>query len=164
MELVEGETLDQLLQRSGAMAPVDALAVAIQVADALDAAHGRGIMHRDIKPSNIKRTPGGTVKVLDFGLARPAPAREDAAQFATTTATRAGVLLGTPPYMSPEQVHGRPADHRSDLWALGCVLYELLTGVRAFRGETITGTLAAILERDPDWSILPADTPRSAAG
>src|SRR5690606_30538796 len=84
---------------------------------------------------------------------------EEAAQLATQTVTHAGILLGTPPYMSPEQVHGRPADHRSDLWALGCVLFELLAGVRPFRGETITGTLAAILERDPDWTTLPAGTP-----
>lgn len=157
LELVEGETLDERLRDVGAMPAVDALAIAIQVADALDAAHARGITHRDIKPSNIKVTPAGTVKMLDFGLAKstvPVGAAD-----ATQSATHAGLLLGTPPYMSPEQVRGGGADHRSDLWALGCVLFELLSGARAFSGETITGTLAAILGRDPDWTALPASTP-----
>jgi hypothetical protein len=162
LELVEGETLADRLQRAGAMPADEALAIGVQVADALEAAHARGITHRDIKPANIKVTPRGTVKVLDFGLAKQSwtTAADDEAVLVTRTETRAGVLLGTPPYMSPEQVHGRPADHRSDIWAFGCVLYELLTGIRAFRGETVSGTLAAILEREPDWNALPADTPR----
>ena len=161
LELVEGDTLDARLQRESALPEIEALAIAIQVAGALEAAHARGITHRDVKPSNIKLTPNGTVKVLDFGLAKSSPTQDGAAQLSTRTVTHAGLLLGTPPYMSPEQVHGKAADHRSDLWALGCVLYELLAGVRAFRGETITGTLAAILEREPDWSALPAGTPAS---
>lgn len=161
LELVEGDTLDARLQHSGAMPAIDALAIVIQAAGALEAAHARGITHRDIKPSNVKLTPDGTVKVLDFGLAKPSHARDEAAQLAARTITQAGVLVGTPPYMSPEQVHGRAADHRSDLWAIGCVLYELLTGVRAFPGATVTGTLAAILEREPDWTALPAGTPAS---
>jgi formylglycine-generating enzyme required for sulfatase activity/tRNA A-37 threonylcarbamoyl transferase component Bud32 len=163
LELVEGETLDVRLQRKSALPLIEALTIGMQVADALGAAHARGITHRDIKPSNIKLTPNDVVKVLDFGLAKsdPAAAGQDAAQFSTRSATGMGVLLGTPPYISPEQVHGRPADHRSDLWALGCVLYELLTGTRAFRGETTTGTLAAIVERDPNWAALPAGTPQA---
>jgi serine/threonine protein kinase len=141
------------------MSPSDALGITVQVADALDAAHARGIMHRDIKPSNIKITPAGTITVLDFGLAKSTAPRDHEGQLTTRTATHAGLLLGPPPCMSPEQVHGQPADHRSDPWALGCVLFELLSGVRPFRGETLTGTLAAILERDPDWTLLPARTP-----
>jgi eukaryotic-like serine/threonine-protein kinase len=159
LELVDGDTLDARLRKDGPFSAVDALAIAMQTADALEAAHARGIIHRDIKPSNITLTPTGTVKVLDFGLAKSSPTAAQAPQLATRTATHAGLLLGTPPYMSPEQVHGQPADPRSDLWALGCVLYELLTGVRAFRGETVSGTIAAILERDPDWTKLPAGTP-----
>jgi hypothetical protein len=161
LELVEGDTLDVRLQRTGALPLIEALTIGVQLADALHAAHARGITHRDIKPSNIKLTPNNTVKLLDFGLAKsnPAAADQDAVQLSTRTVTGAGVWLGTPPYMSPEQVHGRPADHRSDLWALGCVLFELLTATRAFRGETVAGTLTAILERDPDWAALPPATP-----
>jgi formylglycine-generating enzyme required for sulfatase activity len=160
LELVEGDTLDARLQRTGAFSTIEALTIGAQVAAALAAAHERGITHRDIKPANIKLTPNSTVKVLDFGLAKSmAPAADDALQLSTRSVTGLGTLLGTPPYMSPEQVHGKPADHRSDLWALGCTLYELLTGERAFRGETMAGTLAAILERDPDWTALPAGTP-----
>src|SRR5574338_1397917 len=161
LELVEGDTLDVRLQQQGPLPAIEALTIAMQIAGALDAAHARGITHRDIKPSNVKLTPNGTVKVLDFGLAKSSQAGAGDDTVTATTLTQAGVLLGTPAYMSPEQVHGRPADHRSDLWSLGCVLYELLTGVRAFRSETVTGTIAAILERHPDWTALPADTPAS---
>lgn len=163
LELIEGETLAARLQRTGPLVVDEALAISVQVADALDAAHTRGIIHPDIKPSNITVTPNGLVKVLDFGLAKSSWARagEGAPLHSTRTETQAGVLLGTPPYMSPEQVHVKPADQRSDIWAFGCVLYELLAGVRAFRGETVAGTLAAILEREPDWTMLPARTPPS---
>jgi formylglycine-generating enzyme required for sulfatase activity len=161
LELVEGETLAERLARSGPLPTVDALAIASGVADALEAAHARGITHRDIKPANIKITPQGTVKILDFGLAREsrAAARERVHLMSTRSDTAAGLLLGTPPYMSPEQVRGGPVDHRSDIWAFGCVLFELLTGTRPFGGETISGTLAAILEREPDWNALPPATP-----
>ncbi|HUH01852.1 MAG TPA: serine/threonine-protein kinase, partial [Kofleriaceae bacterium] len=161
LELVEGETLADRIRRAGAVPVGEAVTICAQVAEALEAAHTRGITHRDIKPANIKVTPRGIVKVLDFGLAKSSWARagEEAPVLSTRTETQAGVLLGTPPYMSPEQVHGKAADHRSDVWAVGCLLYELLTGVRAFRGETVSGTLAAILERDPDWTALPAATP-----
>ncbi|MEX1129390.1 MAG: protein kinase [Vicinamibacterales bacterium] len=161
LELVEGMTLAACVERNGRLPLVESLRIAVQVADALEAAHAQGIIHRDIKPANIKVTSGGLVKVLDFGLARSAWVRavDDTPLHATGGGTEAGVLLGTPPYMSPEQVHGRPADHRSDLWACGCVLYELLTGARAFRGASLKATLAAILDRDPDWHTLPAGTP-----
>jgi hypothetical protein len=161
LELVEGETLAARLARGGALAVLDALTIAVQVAEALEAAHARGIVHRDIKPANIKLTPGGTVKVLDFGLAKASwtKAADEGLMLSTRTGTQAGMLLGTPPYMSPEAVRGKPADHRSDIWAVGCVLYELLTGARPFRGGTVAETLAAILEREPDWTALPAGTP-----
>ncbi len=164
LELVEGETLAERLA-SGPLSPAEALDVARQIAAALQAAHERGIVHRDLKPANVKLTPGGQVKVLDFGLAkvleveRPAP---DLSHSPTITAgTAAGVILGTAAYMSPEQARGKPADKRADIWAYGAVLYEMLTGRRAFPGETVSDTLAAVLTKDPDWSALPASTPAS---
>ena len=173
LELVEGETLAERLtkgptlksQRSG-LPLVDALAIARQIADALDAAHERGIVHRDLKPANIVITPDGVVKVLDFGLAKaeigsPSLSGERALTHSPTAIapTLQGVLLGTAPYMSPEQARGKVVDKRTDIWAFGCVLYEMLTGRRAFPGETTTDVLAKIVEREPDWTALPGMTP-----
>jgi serine/threonine protein kinase len=163
LELVEGQTLAELIAR-GAVPIAEALAIARQIADALDAAHEKGIIHRDLKPANIKITPDGVVKVLDFGLAKAASGDEstpDLTQSPTVTVggTREGVILGTPAYMSPEQARGLTLDKRTDIWAFGCVLYELLTGRAPFLGLTVTDTLAAILERDPEWKALPITTP-----
>jgi len=168
MELVEGPTLaDRIAQGS---VPVDeVLRIARQIADALEAAHEQGIIHRDLKPANIKLRPDGIVKVLDFGLAKaiaPAAATSsNQSRSPTITSpalmTTAGMLLGTATYMSPEQAKGKQADRRSDIWAFGCVLYEMLTGSRAFDGGDITETIAAVVKDTPDWSRLPADTPPS---
>ena len=164
LELVEGETLADRLHR-GAIAIPDALAMARQIADALEAAHDKGIVHRDLKPSNIKITPDGVVKVLDFGLAKGGTevSGYDLTQSPTISIgnTHDGVILGTAPYMSPEQARGQAVDKRTDIWAFGCVLYELLTGRTAFAGATVSDTIATILQRDPDWAALPASTPRS---
>jgi serine/threonine-protein kinase len=168
MEFVPGEDLAQRLAR-GPLAVDEALDVALQVAEALDAAHERGVIHRDLKPANIKITPEGQVKLLDFGLAKafdanPAESAQDLANSATQTSaeTVAGVILGTAAYMSPEQARGRRVDRRTDVWAFGCVLYEMLTGTQAFKGETASDTLAAILTGEPDWEALPADLPPRA--
>ena len=168
LELVEGETLaDRLTRGAGPKAHglplTDSLAIARQIADALDAAHEKGIVHRDLKPGNIMVTAVGVVKVLDFGLAKssdttPAPDLTHSPTM-TVDGTERGVLLGTAPYMSPEQARGQAVDKRADIWAFGCVLYELLTGRKAFRGDTTSDTLAAILEREPDWTALPDATP-----
>jgi len=161
MELVAGETLAARLETRALPIP-DALAIARQIADALDAAHERGIVHRDLKPANIALTEQGAVKVLDFGLAK-AEGIDGAGdrrleESPTTLATSDGVLLGTARYMSPEQARGKAVDKRTDIWAFGCVLYEMLTGTRAFGGETISDSIAAILGREPDWTRLPAQT------
>ena len=163
LELVEGDTLDDRVRR-GPLPLSEALAIAQQIADALDAAHGSGIIHRDLKPSNIKITPDGVVKVLDFGLAKALAAEgsaPDLSKSPTMTAggTNVGVILGTAAYMSPEQARGKAVDKRTDIWAFGCVLYELLAGHPAFKGETFSDTIAAILEREPDWGALPPATP-----
>jgi eukaryotic-like serine/threonine-protein kinase len=162
MELVEGEDLSTRIAH-GPMPLDDTLPIARQIAAALGAAHEAGIIHRDLKPANIKVRRDGTIKVLDFGLAKGAVAdRQEGPQSPTVTSpalTQAGVILGTAAYMSPEQARGRPVDKRADIWAFGCVLYEMLTGRPAFEGDTVTDLLGAIVKSDPDWSALPADTP-----
>ena len=162
LELVEGETLADRIAR-GPVALGDALSIAKQITEALEAAHEKGIVHRDLKPANIKITPAGKVKVLDFGLAsvRYDAGAADVANSPTLMATGAGMILGTAAYMSPEQANGRHADRSSDLWAFGCVLYEMLTANRAFPGDTTTEILAGVLKADPDWRGLPADTPEA---
>ena len=161
LELIEGEGLDQKL--AGGPLPFDeALGTASQIAAGLEAAHGIGIIHRDLKPANVKIRPDGTVKVLDFGLARMIdPTGSDATNAATATSggTQSGVVLGTAPYMSPEQARGKPLDRRTDVFSFGCVLYECLTGRRAFRGQTISDTMAAVLTVEPDWTAPGADVP-----
>ncbi len=164
MELVEGQTLAQRIER-GALELEEAIDIATQVAAGLDAAHAKGIIHRDLKPANVMITEDGTVKVLDFGLAKAL--EDDAAESVddsnsptlSRAATQAGVLLGTAGYMSPEQARGKPVDKRTDIWALGVVLFEMLTGTRLFHGETMSDTLAAVLKTEPDWTALPAETP-----
>jgi serine/threonine protein kinase len=163
LELVGGETLAERISR-GAVPMDEALPLFTQIAEALEAAHEKGIIHRDLKPANIKVTPDGKVKVLDFGLAKARPGEEasqDISQSPTLTrqGTEMGVLLGTAPYMSPEQVRGKPVDKRADIWAFGCVVFEALTGKSAFLGETVSDTLAAVLKQEPDWGKLPPDTP-----
>jgi serine/threonine-protein kinase len=165
MELVDGEELAQRLAR-GPMPLDEALAVATQIAEALEAAHDAGIVHRDLKPANIKVRDDGAVKVLDFGLARAtdsdAPAGSASSPTFTSPAmTRHGVILGTAAYMSPEQAKGKRVDRRADLWAFGCVLFEMLTGKKAFAGDDIAETLTAIMRDEPDWGALPTDTPES---
>jgi serine/threonine protein kinase/Tol biopolymer transport system component len=162
MELVEGPTLTERLA-DGPIPVQEALTVARQIADALEAAHEKGVIHRDLKPANIKLRPDGTVKVLDFGIAKASESHKSidlpAGTTVTALETRAGLILGTPAYMSPEQARGQRVDKRTDIWAFGCVLYEMLTGRRAFAGETVSDTIACVLERDPDWSKLEAGPP-----
>jgi Tol biopolymer transport system component len=163
MELVDGVTLAERLRR-GPVPLAESLGIAGQLCNALKAAHTKQIIHRDLKPSNIKITPSGDVKVLDFGLAKIATSEGIAPHLAesptvTSDATRAGVILGTVAYMSPEQARGLSVDRRTDIWAFGCVLYEMLTGRQAFGAATTTDTLARVIERDPDWSLLPRLTP-----
>jgi Tol biopolymer transport system component len=159
MELVAGDLLSERLARQPLQIG-EVLGIATQIIEALEAAHGKGIIHRDLKPSNIKITPDGKVKVLDFGLAKPVIAAEDSSPL-TLGETGQGAILGTPAYMSPEQARGRPVDKRTDIWAFGCILFELLTRQPAFAGNTASDTIAGILERDPDWKSLPARTPSS---
>lgn len=159
LELIDGQTLAERVAR-GPLPIAEVVLVGTQIASALEAAHAQGIIHRDLKPANIKITPTGTVKVLDFGLARPA-ARHPSTDSVTAMVTVPGTVLGTPAYMSPEQVRGEDVDARTDVWAFGCVLYELLSGQRAFGGRTSSDCLAAVLERDPDWRAIPPSTPGS---
>jgi serine/threonine-protein kinase len=167
MELVDGESLDRRIARG--KLPIDeALDIARQMADALEAAHEHGIIHRDLKPANIAVTHDGRVKVLDFGLAKaiePVGSTIDVMNSPTITSpamlSGVGMILGTAAYMSPEQAKGRPADKRSDVWAFGCVCFEMLTGARPFAGDDVTETLAHVLRGEPDWTALPADLPQS---
>ena len=165
LELVEGDSLDARVRR-GPLALPEALAIAQQIADALDAAHTAGIVHRDLKPSNIKISRDGSVKVLDFGLAKAFDTEGSGPDLSTSTTLTAagtlpGVILGTAAYMSPEQARGQAVDKRTDIWAFGCVLFEMLTGAPTFARPTATDTLAAVVGVDPDWASLPADTPAS---
>ena len=163
-ELIEGETLQQRLLR-GPMPVREALRCAAGIASALEAAHAKGIIHRDLKPSNIKITAPGTIKVLDFGVAKLA--RDSGSEFSepeltlTLGGTKEGVLVGTVAYVSPEQAMGDRVDARSDIWAFGCLLYEMLTAKRAFPGVAVADTLGAVMRGEPDWTALPADTPQA---
>ena len=167
LELVDGQTLAERLRPHGhstrGLPLVEALSIARQIALALEAAHEKGIVHRDLKPANIKITSTGVVKVLDFGLAKvpgeASAARADAPTV-TTAGTQDGLVIGTVAYMSPEQARGKPVDKRTDTWAFGCVLYEMLTGRLAFAGDTLSDTLAAVIERNVDWGSLPAEHAR----
>jgi hypothetical protein len=159
MELVPGEDLSHRLAR-GPLGVEESVQVMEKVAEALEAAHGRGVVHRDLKPANVRLMPDGRVKVLDFGLAKSletdgSPEGGEGDQ----PLTKAGVVLGTAPYMSPEQARGQPVDVRTDVWSFGCVLWECLTGQRPFPAETFSDQIAAILGSEPDWARLPANTP-----
>src|SRR6188474_2320098 len=166
LELVEGGTLARRLER-GAVPVEEAIEITRQIALALQAAHDKGIVHRDLKPSNVAFTPAGDVKVLDFGLAKLGDQSERAMPTTSLSPTitspalmtGVGALLGTAAYMAPEQARGKPADKRSDVWAFGCVLYEMLTGARAFEGDDIADTLANVMKVEPDWSRLPHSLP-----
>jgi eukaryotic-like serine/threonine-protein kinase len=162
LELVEGPTLAERVQR-GPLPIVEAVRIARQITDALEAAHERGVVHRDLKPQNVKVKPDGTVKVLDFGLAKAMMGADDAGVPSISTPavdrTPEGIILGTTSYMSPEQSRGDAIDKRTDIWAFGCVFYEMLTGHPVFAGKTTSDTLAAVLKQEPDWQALPADTP-----
>jgi serine/threonine-protein kinase len=164
MELVPGETLAERIKRDGAFPIEEALAICKQIAEALEAAHEKGIIHRDLKPANVKVTPEGKVKVLDFGLAKAfagetPDGNPSQSPTLSAVATMQGVLLGTAAYMSPEQARGKAVDKRTDIWAFGCVLYELLTGEQTFAGDDITDILAAVVRAEPDWQTLPPATP-----
>ena len=166
LELVEGPTLADHIAE-GPIPLDEAMRIGRQIGAALEAAHQQGIIHRDLKPANIKVRPDGTVKVLDFGLAKaldpvtPAAGQPAAATITSPAQTRMGVILGTAAYMSPEQAKGRAADKRSDIWAFGCVLFEMLTGRRPFEGQEISDTLASVLKSDPEWQALPSALPPS---
>ena len=161
LELVEGDTLADQLKR-GAIPVEESLKLALQIAEALEAAHEKGVIHRDLKPANINVTPDGKVKVLDFGLAKAFSGDDPGSNVANSPtlsmqATQQGIILGTAAYMSPEQASGEAADHRGDVWAFGVVLYEMLTGQQIFTGKTVSHIMGAVLERSPDWDNLPAN-------
>src|SRR6186713_1493627 len=164
LELVEGETLSERIER-GALPVPEALGIAAQIATALDAAHERGIVHRDLKPGNVKLRPDGTVKLLDFGIAKVLDPTATTGNPAAVTLTAAEVpgggarILGSPAYMSPEQARGMAVDKRGDIWSFGCLLYEMLTGERAFAGEAASDVIAKVIEREPDFAALPAELP-----
>src|SRR5262249_14807223 len=166
LEFVDGGSLDRTITR-GPLPIEDGLSIAGQIAEALEAAHDKGIIHRDLKPANVALTSGRQVKVLDFGLAKATEAASGDSGGVTNSptitspalVTGVGTLLGTAAYMAPEQAKGRAADKRSDIWAYGCVLYEMLTGQRAFHGDDVSDTLAFVLTKEPDWTALPATTP-----
>jgi serine/threonine protein kinase len=159
MELVEGETLAKRIKR-GALPWNDALSIAKQIADALEASHEKGIIHRDLKPANIKIKPDGTVKVLDFGLAKMAPNASPRPENSPALTTHPGIVLGTAAYMSPEQARGNTVDKRTDVWAFGVVMYEMLSAQRAFPGDTTTDVLAAVATREPQWERAPVKARR----
>ena len=163
LELVPGETLQERVAK-GPVPVEEALEICRQIAEGVEAAHEKGVIHRDLKPANVKVTPEGKVKILDFGLAKAFEAEIPAADISqsptlTEEMTRAGVILGTAAYMSPEQARGEEVDKRTDIFAFGAVLYELLTGRRTFDGKTVTDTLAKVLEGVPNWKTLPKNTP-----
>ena len=176
MELVEGPTLAERIAQ-GRIPLEDALPMTRQIAEALEYAHERGVVHRDLKPANLKITGEGTAKVLDFGLAKAlepsltsspspsgrgwpeGPGEGQNSPTISAAATREGIILGTAAYMSPEQAKGRPVDRRADSWAFGCVLYEMLTGEKAFHGETVSDVLASVITKEPDWARLPSNSP-----
>ncbi len=163
MELVEGKTLAERLKK-GRIPLKETLETCVQIAAGLELAHEKGIIHRDLKPSNIKITPEGRVKILDFGLAKrffQEPSADSGSSVVSESMTETGVILGTAAYMSPEQAKGKPVDRRTDIWAFGCLMYECLSGKRAFPGDTVSETIAAILDREPDWEALPLATPAS---
>src|SRR5690348_17702036 len=166
MELVEGPTLADRIQQ-GAIPIEEALPIAKQITEGLEYAHERGIVHRDLKPANIKLAANEAVKILDFGLAKALEGDTASADISSSPtisrmATQEGIILGTAAYMSPEQAKGKAVDRRADIWAFGCVLYEMLTGKMAFTGETVTDTLAAVIKSEPDFSQMPKDTPLRA--
>ena len=167
LELVPGETLAERISR-GPIPLEEVLDIATQMAEALEEAHEHGIVHRDLKPANVKQTEDGKIKVLDYGLAKvfqEETPEADSSMSPTLTrdVTRVGVILGTAAYMSPEQARGKPVDRRTDIWAFGAVLFEMLTGTKPFPGDDISQTLARVIDREPDWSALPATVPPSLA-
>ena len=164
LQLIEGPTLAEKISQ-GPIPVEDALKIALQMAEGLEAAHEKGVIHRSLKPANVKITPEGQVKILDFGLAKALEVEVPASSLSqsptlTNAATQAGIILGTAAYMSPEQARGKPTDRRADIWAIGVVLFEMLSGKRAFQGEDVSQTLAAVIMTEPDWSLLPSETPR----
>ena len=164
LQLIEGPTLAEKIAQ-GPIPVEETLKFALQIAEGLEAAHEKGVIHRDLKPANIKVTPEGQVKILDFGLAKALEGEATDSSLSqsptlTNAATQAGVILGTAAYMSPEQARGKPTDRRADIWAIGIVLFEMLSGKRAFEGEDVSQTLAAVIMTEPDWSLLPLETPR----